>query len=315
MDYFLYFYNIVLVVVYGLLLFLYFQLFSQTKKRLYLWTALLFSVYLVDEIYYSSLEFLDTLPLFYQEYPPIKYIVYFAVSIAMLICYRMILAYTLRILPNKKEWIFMAFYGLYQFATLSFDPVSDLGPLWQSAFLLFLDLLPYFWFTFLAFRHTKRDDGVFTAVTYKIIRGAAFLWLFLCFCCFCQIYFIPELGDREICAEIISVFSVILAVRHLIYVSHGQKKENSTPVLSKEDLDALFAKHYKLTPREMEIFRYLMEGADNAEICEKAVISQSTTKTHIYNIFRKVGINRRSQAAGKYLEFCEEYKKGNKTDD
>ena len=85
MEYFLYFYNIVLVLVYGLLMSLYFQLFLQEKNRLYLWTALLFFVYLADEIYYSSLEFLDTLPAFYQEYPSIKYVVYFAVSISMLI--------------------------------------------------------------------------------------------------------------------------------------------------------------------------------------------------------------------------------------
>ena len=81
-------------------------------------------------------------------------------------------------------------------------------------------------------------------------------------------------------------------------------------VLSEADLEALFAKQYKLTPREMEIFRYLMEGADNAKKKKKAVISQSTTKTHIYNIFRKVDIKRRSQAAGKFLEFCREYTQG-----
>lgn len=56
MDYFLYFYNIILVLVYGLITFLYFQLFSQRKERLYLWIALLFSVYLADELYYSFLE-------------------------------------------------------------------------------------------------------------------------------------------------------------------------------------------------------------------------------------------------------------------
>lgn len=311
MDYFLYFYNIVLVLVYGLLMFLYFQLFLQGKKRLHLWTSLLFLVYLADEVYYSSLEFLDTLPIFYQEYPSIKYIVYFAVSIAMLICYRMILAYTLRILPTKKEWGFMAFYSLYRLATFSLAPMPDSTPLWKFVCCLFLDLLPYFWFTFLAFRHTKRSDSLFTSVTYKMIRAAAALWLFLCLCCEYQIYFMPELGDREICAEVISVFSVIFAVWHLAYVSRSRKTNNSTPVLSEEDLEALFAKQYRLTPREMEIFRYLMEGADNAEICEKAVISQSTTKTHIYNIFRKVDIKRRSQAAGKFLEFCSEYKNRN----
>ena len=69
MDYFLYFYNIILVLIYGLLMFLYFQLFVQKKERLHLWLALLFSVYLVDELYYSSLEFIKALPVLYQEFP------------------------------------------------------------------------------------------------------------------------------------------------------------------------------------------------------------------------------------------------------
>lgn len=310
MEYFLYFYNIVLVLVYGLLMSLYFQLFLQGKKRLYLWTALLFFVYLADEIYYSSLEFLDTLPAFYQEYPSIKYVVYFAVGISMLICYRMILAHTLSILPEKKEWCFLAFYSLYRLAAISLDLAPVSVPSWRFGVYLFFDLLPYVWFTILSFWHTARHDSRFSAVTYKIIRAASALWLFLCFCCVYQIYFLPELADREICAEIISVFSVIFAVRHLVYVSKNQKSAGAQSGFAEADLETLFAKQYKLTPREMEIFRYLMEGADNAEICEKAVISQSTTKTHIYNIFRKVDIKRRSQAAGKFLEFCREYTQG-----
>lgn len=307
MDYFLYFYNIILVLVYGLITFLYFQLFSQRKERLYLWIALLFSVYLADELYYSSLEFLDTLPSFYQEYPSIKYIVYFVVSITMLICYRMILAHILRIMPAKREWGFMAFYSLYRLVIIFCAQIPDSVPLWIFCCYLILDLLPYFWFTFLGFRYTARNDSRFSAVTYKVIKTAVGLWLVLCFGCFYQIYFMPELGDREICAEIISIFSVIFAIWHLVSVSRSQKEKSTAPGLSETDLEALFAAQYKLTPREMEIFRYLMEGTDNAGISEKAVISQSTTKTHIYNIFRKVDIKRRSQAAGKFQEFCKDY--------
>lgn len=107
--------------------------------------------------------------------------------------------------------------------------------------------------------------------------------------------------------EIISAFATFFAIWHLISVSRSEKEKSTAPGLSEADLEALFAAQYKLTPREMEIFRYLMEGADNAEISEKAVISQSTTKTHIYNIFRKVDIKRRSQAAGKFQEFCKDY--------
>ena len=52
---------------------------------------------------------------------------------------------------------------------------------------------------------------------------------------------------------------------------------------------------YELTKREKTILSLLLEGMDNTEISSQLVISVNTTKKHILNIYRKLGINNRVQ--------------------
>lgn len=52
-----------------------------------------------------------------------------------------------------------------------------------------------------------------------------------------------------------------------------------------------------LTAREVEILAMVAVGAKNEEIAEKLHISPHTVKTHIYNIFKKIGVPNRLQAA------------------
>lgn len=52
-----------------------------------------------------------------------------------------------------------------------------------------------------------------------------------------------------------------------------------------------------LTPREIEILSLVAIGAKNEEIAEKLFISGNTVKTHIYNIFKKIDVPNRLQAA------------------
>ena len=49
----------------------------------------------------------------------------------------------------------------------------------------------------------------------------------------------------------------------------------------------------KLTPRESEIVRYVAVGMRNAEVATRLSLSESTVKTHLTNIFQKLGIRDR----------------------
>ena len=58
-----------------------------------------------------------------------------------------------------------------------------------------------------------------------------------------------------------------------------------------ESVDAL-----GLSPRQGDVLRLLIEGKPNKAICRDLGLSESTVKTHLAAIFRKLGANSRTQA-------------------
>lgn len=53
----------------------------------------------------------------------------------------------------------------------------------------------------------------------------------------------------------------------------------------------------QLTPRELEVLKCIVDGLSNQEIEEKLVVSIHTSKAHVCNIFRKLGVEDRVLAA------------------
>ena len=51
-----------------------------------------------------------------------------------------------------------------------------------------------------------------------------------------------------------------------------------------------------LTPRQREVLRLLIEGKTNKLICRELALSESTVKTHLASIFRRLGATSRTQA-------------------
>ncbi len=51
-----------------------------------------------------------------------------------------------------------------------------------------------------------------------------------------------------------------------------------------------------LTAREIEILRCLQSGASNLQISEDLFITESTVKSHLYQVFRKLSVKNRLQA-------------------
>jgi DNA-binding CsgD family transcriptional regulator len=57
----------------------------------------------------------------------------------------------------------------------------------------------------------------------------------------------------------------------------------------------------ELTEREHDVLRLLAVGATNAQIADQLVVSESTVKSHVRHILRKLGAVNRAQAISRYL--------------
>lgn len=87
----------------------------------------------------------------------------------------------------------------------------------------------------------------------------------------------------------------------IIAVVNGENyiQPSLIPVLNAKmiDRDSDTVKIESLTKRELEVLKNLSYGMYNKEIAEKLDISERTVKNHISNIFKKIEVTDRTQAA------------------
>lgn len=57
-----------------------------------------------------------------------------------------------------------------------------------------------------------------------------------------------------------------------------------------------------LTPRERRVLALLVEGRSNREIASELFIGESTVKTHLRNVYEKLGVANRIQAVNRAIE-------------
>ncbi len=97
-----------------------------------------------------------------------------------------------------------------------------------------------------------------------------------------------RLGARAIVQKRFAIESLMTAIRA---VTEGLVWMPPAMQAALVGQDGTAAK--KLTPRESEIVRYVAVGMRNAEVAARLSLSESTVKTHLTNIFQKLGIRDR----------------------
>ncbi|MCP3922543.1 MAG: hypothetical protein GY714_08160 [Desulfobacterales bacterium] len=77
-----------------------------------------------------------------------------------------------------------------------------------------------------------------------------------------------------------------------------KKLEKINPDSSKKSKAQIIDRYMgDLTPREIEVLKYVAEGFTNNNISNELSISPHTVKSHVIHIFNKLGVNDRTQAA------------------
>lgn len=61
--------------------------------------------------------------------------------------------------------------------------------------------------------------------------------------------------------------------------------------------DLMKDKSKELTRREVEVLKMIASGSSNKEIASTLSISERTVKNHVSNIFKKIDVSDRTQAA------------------
>ncbi len=84
-------------------------------------------------------------------------------------------------------------------------------------------------------------------------------------------------------------YAFLPAFRH---ESVKEQEQNGGRTDTKSRIEEICSQ-YGLTPREKELIELIYSGLSNREIAEKLYLSESTVKTHIYNIFRKLDVRNR----------------------
>lgn len=88
--------------------------------------------------------------------------------------------------------------------------------------------------------------------------------------------------------------SVKELVRSLEAVHRGERVIH-TPQ-SDDDFGRWPGDRHGLSNRESEVLALITQGMSNGEICERTYLSPNTLKSYIRNLYRKLGVTRRSQA-------------------
>lgn len=97
------------------------------------------------------------------------------------------------------------------------------------------------------------------------------------------------------------VFWFVVNIATVLFIYRADFKDayetvNDDSAKSEFDLDKRMdevAAAYDLTGREKDLSRLIYEGKSNSEIAKLLYISESTVKTHVYNIFRKMEVKNR----------------------
>jgi two-component system NarL family response regulator len=104
-------------------------------------------------------------------------------------------------------------------------------------------------------------------------------------------------------SEIIKAIQSIYKGESMIHPSIARKILGEFSQLGREEVKkALPRQAYNLSAREVDVLRRVAKGKTNKEIASELQLSEKTIKNHVRNIFHKMGVYDRTEAAIKGIQ-------------
>ncbi len=317
-------YNLFIIIVYSGIMWMSFFLFMNGKDKILLWIGIIYSAIIIDDIVNFASELFQN---FAEQYnrifmivPTHKTLIYLILSLGYLIIFK-------RLINKKITWYdfsILAFYVTFMF----FVPVLD-----NSAWKIWLYYLPS--------QLYNAYVGAEVLWTIKknpeIYQNSFYCWCkrLFCFTVFMNLCIIAEdtivifhfdvyskyyinMNNRSCTSDILYLTHALFSGAYLMYYLKTSLRNNTIvndinshthsnlPSDIEENILYRFSEAYHLTVREREILKVLLLDKTNQEISNDLFISLGTAKTHIHNIFQKIGVVKRPQLLNIYEVYRKE---------
>lgn len=103
-------------------------------------------------------------------------------------------------------------------------------------------------------------------------------------------------------SEVIKAIQSIYKGESMIHPSIARKILGEFSQLGREEIKRSPRPAYNLSAREVDILRRVAKGKTNKEIASELQLSEKTIKNHVRNIFHKMGVYDRTEAAIKGIQ-------------
>jgi len=124
----------------------------------------------------------------------------------------------------------------------------------------------------------------------QMFRYGALLALFLIVLNAAQLSFQSQLFNNDIYMALIAVFFLVFG---------GWLALKLYRPIPKSEIELKIVNSAEFSKREAEVLLFLCHGFTNKEIAAKMLITTNTVKTHLKNIYGKLGVSNRTQAAAE----------------
>jgi len=299
----IFFYNTIINALFVLNAAVFYALFRWQGRKFYLWIGVMFSLFLLDNLLPFMEEFLPGFLTFQRAHLLVFATVGNLLGLAITFAYRKILQLDQgHAMELREEFL----WGGALVAYLSLSWWGYLLPGGQLLITLLRASLPIIVFGMSIYAGGHPDVSLPLAGGPQLTRP--FVLALLGLQCADGLERLADLAGLASFIQgrylSVEVFGVVVSLAALFYGWHHltalfgmATKQSHRRTLGEQGQSRLdhFSHTFDLTPREVEVLQLVAVGFSNQAIADKLFISLGTAKTHVHNIYQKIGVKSRVQ--------------------